>query len=477
MDNQTMNQIMNQTMNQTMNQIVEHVNGETYKTINNFIIKHHDKINLDMMTSQSKDDRFIRDIKNINNNINNNINKISDMKLYEIGDVIEAIIDDFSLLNDRFTHYVKGIIVGIYQKDSLKGYDVKLFKTIYCEQYIPKPLTNEYKDYIQPKINEDMSDLKNIFNPMNLIFINHDNIIRHCPRDKISKMSFLEGLREIWSGLIFRSVKAIIKNSNELTIVEYVKIDENKKIQIETFPNLKEAFSKVPKKYHRNIRGRYKEYYGFTTSNIIRQNDTYEGKEIFFSKKCHSELKLDFDATGRFSKNDIENTWPPRKDQIICGIPEQGEKGLFFRKWFVCSRQFLTLWTMIFYPNHPSLCDEYIVANKSIYKPKSFDRLLMELDTRLLQPNYDQSISEIQDRYRIFNVESCALQSTDKYQIIAKLAFLNEETEKIKKNKLNRLNNPIVPLNSSASLTPVNSHIFRSFQENLYDDILSMIDN
>jgi hypothetical protein len=270
-------------------------------------------------------------------------------------------------------------------------------------------------------------------------------------------MSFYEGLKETWSKLTFRSVKAIIKNVDELTTVEYVKIDENKKIQIETFPDLKTAFSKIPKKFHRNIRGRYNEYYGFATSEPIRSNDLYPGREIFFSKKCHSELKLDFDATGRFNKADIENTWPPRKDQLICGIPEQGEKGLFFRKWFVCSRQFLLLWTMLFYPNHPSLIDRYT------HKPKTFGKLISELDTRPLQPNYDQPVSDIQERYKIFNVENCALERTDVYQNIARLAFLQEETDKIKRLKIQRLTN--------RSLLTV-----RSFDENLYDNILWMLD-
>jgi len=399
---------------------------------------------------QSRDDRFV--IPNNNSSI-----VINDNKFYKIGDIIEATIDDFSLLNDVITHYIKGKIVGIYHKDSLRGYDVKLYKPIYCERYIPNPLCFEFQNYIQPKMSENMSDLKNIFTQMDLVFINHDNITRHCSGEKISNMTFLEGLRETWSKLTFRSVKAIIKNADDLTIVEYIKIDENKKVQIETFPDLKVAFSKVPKKFHRNIRGRYSEYYGFSTSDAIRPNDLYVGKEIFFSKKCHSELKLDTEATGRFNKNDIENTWPPRKDQLICGIPEQGEKGLFFRKWFVCSRQFLLLWTMIFYPNDVSLMDSYT------HKPKTFNKLLSELDTRPLQPNYEQSVSDIQERYKIFNVETHALERTDIYQNIAKLAFLQEETDKMKRLKMYRLSNA--------------SHLIsKTFDENLYDNVLWMLD-
>lgn len=398
-----------------------------------------------------------------------NIQKINfedDYQMYKIGDIIEATIDDFNLSNDRFQHRVKGTIVGIYKDNNLKGYDVKLFKTIYCELYIPKPLTDKYKDYIQPKINEDMMDIGYIFTPMNLIFINHNNIISHCCQTKLKNMTFLEGLKQIWSKLIFRTVKTIIKNSDELEIVEYVHIDENKKIQIDIYPTLKEAFHKVPKKYHRNIRGRYKEYYGFTTLSDIRQNDIYSGKEIFFSKKSHSELDLE---TGKFNKNKCDNTWPPRKNQLICGIPEQGEKGLFFRKWFICSRQFLTLWTMMFYPKHASLHNLNIIRNQHIYSLKSFGELLNELDTRPLHPNYNQSLEQIQNRYRIINVESISLQSTDKYQIIAKMAFLSDEIEKIKKIKADRSNISMLPILS-------NSLIGKTFQEKLYDNILWMFD-
>jgi hypothetical protein len=112
---------------------------------------------------------------------------------------------------------------------------------------------------------------------------------------------------------------------------------------------------------------------------------------------------------------------------------------------------------MLFYPNHPSLIDRYT------HKPKTFGKLISELDTRPLQPNYDQPVSDIQERYKIFNVENCALERTDVYQNIARLAFLQEETDKIKRLKIQRLTN--------RSLLTV-----RSFDENLYDNILWMLD-
>jgi hypothetical protein len=295
-------------------------------------------------------------------------------------------------------------------------------------------------DYKQPTAS-------NKFNWMDLIFVNADDVVRHCPSHKVKTITFREGLKAIWSDFVFREVKTVIKQQSDLLEVEYVYLSKsqgdlwinNGSANMETeglvkekkFPSLKEAFTAVPKSFHRNIRGKYRNYYGFTTSCTVRDNDPYGGGEIFFSKKCHSELNLGFEPTGRFSRLHSELTWPPRSGQLICGLVEKGEKGLFYRKWFVCSRQFLTLWTMICYSNHPSF------KSLNSDQTKSFKQMLVELDSSALQPfkmsspSNDKntlSLKEKQDKLRIFNVEYSASQWSDRYQELAQLCFPNVST-------------------------------------------------
>lgn len=102
-----------------------------------------------------------------------------------------------------------------------------------------------------------------------------------------------------------------------------------------------------------------KNMYGLTEPHIIRSNDAYELKEIFFS--LDNSLS-DFYKSGNFKFDNklsiakhMDNPYMVRSGNIICGIVINTEKGPYYDKWFICSYKFLTLWTKIYYPNHPSL--------------------------------------------------------------------------------------------------------------------------
>lgn len=402
------------------------------------------------------------------NDIDDELNVDSNKRTCEVGDVVAAKVGDFTILGDRFRHYVRGTIVSKVSRGSLKGYDVKLFEPEDFECYVPHPLNTP--NYTQPSA-------LNKFNWMDLIFVNSDDIVRHCPKSKVKTITFREGLKAIWSEFVFREVKTVIKQQSDLLDVEYVylsksqgdlwnggSVDTDGLVKEKKFPSLKEAFTAVPKTFHRNIRGKYRNYYGFTTSSTVRDNDPYGGGEIFFSKKCHSELNLGFEPTGRFSRLHSELTWPPRSGQLICGLVEKGEKGLFYRKWFVCSRQFLTLWTMICCANHPS----FKTLNSD--QTKSFKQMLVELDTSALQPfkvcgndKTSLSLKERQDKLRIFNVEYSASQWSDRYQELAQLCFPNSTS------------NSNISTGNNTNTTTHDSFDTRNFKELITKEILWMI--
>ena len=127
-------------------------------------------------------------------------------------------------------------------------------------------------------------------------------------------------------------------------------------IRTKIFKTVDEAKSQLHFTYHDNIKVHYRDYYGFTTHRTIRNNDIYENREIFFSRKCYGELNLnERTITGNFSLRRGFKTIPPQRSQYVCGLVEMGEKGLFYRKWFMCSKEFMVLWTMVCNPDHYSL--------------------------------------------------------------------------------------------------------------------------
>jgi len=101
----------------------------------------------------------------------------------------------------------------------------------------------------------------------------------------------------------------------------------------------------------------YNYYFGFTFKNNMNDDDYNKGETIFFSRKNYHSLDLSVFGTGKFGEiGNFTGGWrPPKHGDIICGIVKKDERGLFFSKWFTCSKQFFDLWRLIMYgPKHPS---------------------------------------------------------------------------------------------------------------------------
>jgi len=271
----------------------------------------------------------------------------------------------------------------------------------------------------------------------------HNNFIDRRSVMQIYTLKLIEHLtprltlKHLWKDLVFREVKTT-KNAN-LLYADYHYVNSSGFERIRRFSSLNEAYSNISSEYHKNIVPYYDDFFGFTMDKAIRNNDHYYDHEIFFSKKCYCELDWSSNPTGDFIVNRKKmNLTSPIPDTLICGIVENGEKGLFFRKWFVCSKEFFTLWTMVCDPNDDSLKEpsniiddeirikgEWIKKGKREKKVKSLDKLLQELDTSCYSIDMKANISERRKKYGVYNMETTALYYPNRYKQIAEVLFSN----------------------------------------------------
>lgn len=278
----------------------------------------------------------------------------------------------------------------------------------------------------------DSNDKRDILPKGLPIKIDKRNIIQYYPKNVGLHLTPRLALKHIWKNLTFREVKTV--KCSELMYAEYRYVSDNGFERCKRFSSLEKAYEYISPEYHHNIIPHYKDFFGFTTEEALRFNDIYSDKEIFFSKKCYCELDWGENPSGDFAvKERGFNDVPPLSETLICGIVENGEKGLFFRKWFCCSKEFLTLWTMVCNPTDPSLykkspninsynwsSDE---ADKIAWKIKDLETLREELDTSWYSVDYTLPLSERKRKFISHNVERAALYYQNIYQKVAEVLF------------------------------------------------------
>lgn len=260
------------------------------------------------------------------------------------------------------------------------------------------------------------------------IWIDRRAVLQIYPSEIVKQITPRIALKHLWKNLVFREIKTT--KCRGMKYAQYNYISKSGFERQKRFPNLDEALRNVDHRHHKNITVHYDEYYGFTYDKALRNNDKYFDREIFFSKKCYCELDFnDKNPTGDFLINERGfNDIPSRPGSLICGLVENGEKGLFFRKWFVCSREFLLLWTMVCYPKDPSLMEdstsfEHFSNESETRNVKNLDKLLFELSTSDYQPNLSLDIHDRQQRYIFRNLERTALFYPNRYQRICNVLF------------------------------------------------------
>ncbi len=259
------------------------------------------------------------------------------------------------------------------------------------------------------------------------VMIDRRSILQIYPSKLIKHITPRIAMKHLWKDLVFREIKATKCDYRNLKYVQYNYVNKSGFTRIKRFRTLEEALARVNPTHHKNITVHHQEYYGFTYDKALRNNDKYFDREIFFSKKCYSELDFsDKNPTGDFLLNERSfNDIPPKSGSLVCGLVENGEKGLFFRKWFVCSREFLLLWTMVCDPKDSSLNEE--LGNKV----KSIDTLTSNLDTSLYTPDMLIPVPERQAKYVFQNLERTALFYSNRYKSICNVLFKKNSNKKI----------------------------------------------
>lgn len=130
-------------------------------------------------------------------------------------------------------------------------------------------------------------------------------------------MYIFETGMDVWRVKEYKVLKSIIKNMN----IKEMKLKW-----------IKLVFRKIKKVWFKNDG-----YCGITTGDIIRDNDKYEGIELFFKKRWKIDCKQ-----------------VPNVGDLICGYIEKNEIGLILVQWSITNYSFLSLWTLVMYPEHPS---------------------------------------------------------------------------------------------------------------------------
>jgi len=330
-----------------------------------------------------------------------------------VGDVVKfKYIEPWSEPNN-FKHILTSNSTNIFNtKQILHGVVVSYKKDLKSELLIAIDASKDRTNFSENDIDNFKDDFNS--NNTNLYWVPYTAIIQWIPYNFLPTLTLRVVLKNMWKNLIFREIKAV--KTKKIDAVHYKYINDDGLPRTRIFNDLETAFRLVPRRYHRNIQISYEDYYGFSTDAVVQPSDPFQNQEIFFSKKCHTEINM---KTGLFQNERSTNKYPPVRGQYICGLVENGEKGLFFRKWFLCSPQFLILWIMICYPNSPAL--KY--RDSRGVKVKNLPMLYKELSTKHYQVDYSLPIKERANTYKVTNFEKSTICSPDIYVEIVRTIF------------------------------------------------------
>lgn len=263
-------------------------------------------------------------------------------------------------------------------------------------------------------------------------------------------------LRKLWQRLIFRKIKKIVTNDNDINGGINYYLTENREIGVKCYNNLEIAYSEIPKEKMDNFRITFDHYYGFTDKSFISSVEPHylKNHNIFFGNNNRSEINFDDNAKLFFGPTE-ECFIPPKKGQIICGLVNSNNKGYYFSKWFVCSYQFYLLWLVVCDPDkiiEKGLCNkDYILT----------DNLFNSLDTSKLS-----NINNCNSKYKYYNYEEGAILWSDRYIKIARLCYDSNFIKKIKKKYKSRNN-----FNKQNIMAKIKA----TFEEKVYSNVLLIV--
>jgi len=159
-----------------------------------------------------------------------------------------------------------------------------------------------------------------------------------------------ELLQKRFSSLIFRRVHKVVLDENDRLPSRVYQNPDNWRLE-----NVDETFT--PEEEEKIVEKRYKKFYGFTTYYPLRENDNVKGA-IYFNSNHYCEPDMifnDFKLIRKPTNVPPRTSTPTSREDLLCMqvITERNGKN-FANKWFICSEQFLRLWTSIMYDDHQS---------------------------------------------------------------------------------------------------------------------------
>ena len=176
-------------------------------------------------------------------------------------------------------------------------------------------------------------------------------------------------LKKRFERLIFRQVWRVNTDDANLQKVSYFFPETGAKIselvyQPREYAHKCRSFNN--QEYEQYLEFSYDRFSALTLKRKMRDNDIYDGQPI----RCYSSGRAQLDIVGgsftfsktSFSKGLEKHTGsqsrinvPPRKNDLICMEVEKTKSGsLIAKNWFICSDQFLRLWTCIMCETHTS---------------------------------------------------------------------------------------------------------------------------
>jgi hypothetical protein len=240
-------------------------------------------------------------------------------------------------------------------------------------------------------------------------------------------------LRDKFSHIIFRRVKTVY--TQNLEKVYYVTANDKIEMDADMISVL------TPEKKENHLQYEYKSFSGITTTKNIRSNDKYAYEVIHFSSDTFSELDIE---NGTFEFVQAPTKIPPRQQRyinekfvysdLICGIVDSRNKELHYTHWFICSEQFLRMWTAIMYSDHqifhtsnfvPSSVDKEDFENKLYNRLMSGNRLCTNSFRKWIMILGEDS-QETQELFQVLRTEKISIQWCHVYAALVLIARYGE---------------------------------------------------
>jgi hypothetical protein len=264
-----------------------------------------------------------------------------------------------------------------------------------------------------------------------------------------NRQELLDALREGMQHLVFRRVDRVYTKGRSKAFFFHPTITTpwGEKVSIEN-PD-----SYPTESYEKRVQEEYYNYFGTTVSLDTRSRyRPAEEEPICFEMKNYSQFDfrtMKFDESEKRYKCRV----PPRAmirrgrkivrpADLLCGTVKNEGETWYYDKWFVCSEQFLRLWTLITYKEHGSFISLYGSNDLEEMRRKimSGNRLNTNAYAKWVMTCQQNALNmrgeEMEQRFNIQRTEYISKQWVHMYSAVALLALYGElpNTENIPHN-------------------------------------------